>query len=191
MTHSSRGPGADGVLLPLPRLSGPGRRPPRSRAAPDGLSLAQLSNLLWAAFGSECHGSGGRVAASRRGGQALQIHVCLPEGCFRYDATEHALVLVSRHDGRAWAGWHGAGEAPSLAFAYVTNGGRADDDEETGRIPGDVPTVAGNVAARAAAAGLVARGEDWFHPGLATLLALRPTQRIALTQSVYVAQAVH
>jgi len=190
MTHSSRGPGADGVLLPLPRLGGPGRRPPRSRATTDGLSLAQLSNLLWAAFGSECHGSGGRVPGSRRCGQALQIHVCLPEGCFRYDATEHALVLVSRHDGRAWAGWHGAGEAPSLAFAYVT-AGASEHDEETGRSACDVPTVAAHVAAGAAAAGLVARGEDWFHPGLATLLALRPTQRIALTQSVFAGHAVH
>ena len=191
MTHSSRGPGADGVLLPLPRLGGPGRRPPRNRAAPDGLSLAQLSNLLWAAFGSECQRSGGRVAASRRGVQALQLHVCLPEGCFRYDATEHALVLVSRHDGRAWAGWHGAGAAPSLAFAYVTAVAGEDDDEEAGRIPRDVPMVAAHVAAGAAAAGLVARDEDWFHPGLATLLALRPTQRIALTQSVFAGHAVH
>jgi hypothetical protein len=51
--------------------------------------------------------------------------------------------------------------------------------------------VAAHVAAGAASAGLVARAEDWFHPGLATLLALRPAQRIALTQSVFAGHAVH
>jgi hypothetical protein len=124
--------------------------------------------------------------AGRRGARDVAAYVCLPHGCYRYDACDHALVLVSPRDARAWTGAEGIQPGSAIALVYVKDAvDEADTWEETGHIPGaDVATIAGKVAAGSAAAGLVARGEEWFHPQLEHLLGLRPRQRIALTQTI-------
>lgn len=182
-------PHAGESLLPLPQRptsAHPRRAGTPQRAASAAISLEQLSNLLWAGFGLDCRGSGGRPVAGRRGAREVEAYVCLPHGCYRYDACDHALVLASPHDARAWTGSGGIQQAAAIALVYVTDAADETDTwEETGRIPGaDVATIAGKVAASSAAAGLVARGEDWFHPQLEHLLGLRPRQRIALTQTI-------
>lgn len=182
-------PHPDGSLLPLPQRSGSVRTPrtamPRA-PAPAGISLEQVSNMLWAGFGLNRRGSGGRAVAGRRGAREVEAYVCLPDGCYRYDACDHALLLVSPRDARTWTGSRATQPDPALALVYVTDDvDEADTWEETGHIPGaDVATIAGKVAACSAASGLVARGEEWFHPQLAHLLGLRGRQRIALTQTV-------
>ena len=189
MPLSQSHPHTSELLLPLPQLSGPAHahKAEVARArAPHGLSLEQVSSMLWAGFGLNCHGSGGRAVAGRRGAREVEVYVCLPGGCYRYDPCDHALVLVCPRDARALTGSRGPGPGPAVALVYVTDSAdEADDWEETGHIAGaDVATIASNVAACSTAAGLVSRGEEWFHPQLALLLGLRPRQRIALTQTV-------
>lgn len=182
-------PHPDESLLPLPQRSGSARvRKSRTPGAGPsaGVSLEQVSSMLWAGFGLNCRGSGGRSVAGRRGAREVEAYVCLPDGCYRYDACDHALLLVSPHDARAWTGSGTTQPHPALALVYVTDAvDEADTCEETGHIPGaEVAAIAGKVAACSAASGLVARGEEWFHPQLAHLLRLRAGQRIALTQTV-------
>ncbi|MBK6004518.1 hypothetical protein JJB11_00320 [Ramlibacter ginsenosidimutans] len=189
MTQTQEHPHPDESLLPLPQRSGSARAPRTGTlraAAPTAISLEQVSNMLWAGFGLNRRGSGGRAVPSCRGVREVEAYVCLPDGCYRYDACDHALVLVSAHDARPWTGSRGTEPGPAIALVYVTGAGdEADTWEETGHIPGaDVATVAGKVAACSTASGLVARGEEWFHPQLAHLLGLRARQRIALTQTV-------
>jgi hypothetical protein len=189
MTRSQVHPHANELLLPPPQLSAPARARKAAAAGasgPHGFSLEQVSNMLWAGFALNCHGSGGRAVAGRRGACEVEVFVCLTDGCYRYDPGDHALVLVSPRDARAWTGSHRPQPGPAIALVYVTDGpDEADSWEETGHIAGaEVPTIAGNVAAYSTAAGLVVRGEEWFHPQLAHLLGLQPRRRIALTQTV-------
>lgn len=189
MTQGQPHSHGNAVPLPLPLMSGAARARKAGVARAPGahdLPLEEVSNMLWAGFGLNCHGSGGRAVAGRRGAREVEVYVCLSGGCYRYDACDHALVLVSRRDARAWTGARGPQAAPAVALVYVTDGpDDADGWEETGHLAGaEVATIGGNVAAYATAAGLVARGEEWFHPQLARLLGLRAGQRIALTQTV-------
>lgn len=189
MTERQAQPHGNELLLPLPQLFGAARARRSAAPAPagsHGLPLEHVSNMLWAGFGLDCHGSGGRAVAGRRGAREVEVYVCLPGGCYRYDACDHALMLVSPRDARAWTGARGPHPEPAVALVYVTDGhDDADGWEETGHIArADVATIAGNVAAYSTANRLVARGEEWFHPQLALLLGLRPRQRIAFTQTV-------
>lgn len=191
-TPSPSAPGD--VVLPLPRRAGPPREPRNTPQPARTLSLEQVSDLLWAGFGLNRHGSGGRAAIPARGWRALELYVCLPDGCYRYDARDHALLRVTPRDARAFAGWHGAGPPAALALVYVTD--RPDDErdawEETGHLAGaEVPAIAGNVAAHSARAGLSTRGEERFDPRLANLLGLDERQRIVLTQTIALRAAVH
>lgn len=189
MTQSQPQSQGKELLLPLPQLSAAARARRTalaSTAGSQGLSLEQVSNMLWTGFGLSCHGSGGRAVAGRRGAREMEVYVCLSGGCYRYDACDHALVQVSPGDARACTRAHGQQPGPALALVYVTDGAdEADTSEEIGHLAGaDIATIAGNVAAYSTAAGLVARREECFHPQLALLLGLRPRQRIALTQTV-------
>lgn len=189
MTQSQPHSHGKALLLPLPKKSGAARARQAAAGRPDGahgLSLEEVSNLLWTGFGLNCHGSGGRAVAGRRGGREVEAFVCLPVGCYRYDPCDHVLAPVSPRDGRTWTGWRGSRHAAAVTLVYVTDGPDDEDGwEETGHIAGaDVATIAGNVAAYSTAAGLVARAQECFHPQLAHLLGLRPRQRIALTQTV-------
>lgn len=116
------------IELPLPRR--PGRRagPPRAHrpaaTAPAAalrvpLTHAQLSELLWAAFGLSRRGSHGRGPLPLHDGVGLELFVCLPEGCYRYEPHEHALLPVTQRDARALASAPGSRVAPALALVAV------------------------------------------------------------------------
>jgi len=190
MTQAQEAAVSGNTLLPLPRLAGPARARKGSAGAErcaGCLPLEQVSNLLWAGFGLSCHGSGGRAAVPSRGWREVDVYVCLADGSYRYDARDHALILVAPNDLRRLAGRHGSAPAPALALVYVTDGPAEEDDawEETGRIAGaDASCIAGNVATYSAAAGFAARSESRCDPQLAAALGLRAPRRIALTQTV-------
>lgn len=181
-----------GSVLALPRFAGP---PPARAAAPAeggkalerSFSPEQISRLLWHALGLNRHGSGGRAAASSGRPQDLEIYVCLPDGGYRYDVPEHALYRVTPRDCRSMAGFHCGPATPALVLVYVDGGdaGEDSDCEESGRMPdADPATIAGNVAAYCAEAGLDARGGKWFTPQLASLFGLGPSRRVVLAQTV-------
>jgi len=161
-----------------------------------------LSNLLWAAFGVNREGGPfgqiGRTAASASNSQEIDLYVALPEGVYLYEAAGHRLTPVVAGDQRAALGRRGRGGGAATApvniifVADIAKFGKARLQEPGLRDPEvqkayyNVATglIAGNVYLFAAATGLAA----WFHncnkAGLATLLKLRPEQRVLFAQTV-------
>ncbi|MDR0893134.1 MAG: SagB/ThcOx family dehydrogenase [Mediterranea sp.] len=63
------------------------------------LSLADLSDLLWAADGVN-RPDGRRTAPSAMNKQDVDVYVVLPQGSYLYDAKQHQLNLVAEGDHR-------------------------------------------------------------------------------------------
>ncbi|MBO4304914.1 MAG: nitroreductase family protein [Lentisphaeria bacterium] len=66
------------------------------------LSLQQISDLLWAAFGVN-RKDGKRTAPTAVNAQELTIFVLLKKGTFRYDAEKNTLVEINKKDLRKLA----------------------------------------------------------------------------------------
>lgn len=182
---------AQAIPLPLPRSSR-AARVPREAAAPT-LSADQLSALLWNGFGLGRHGSGGRAAWSTRAPQPVETYLCAPDGCYRYEPSEHVLLPVSGQDARRLAVANPSAPLPALAVVYVTR--RDDDggpDEETGQLQAADPgAIAASVAASCARLGLPSQREAAFDVRLAALLGIDSPRRVALTQAIACAPRAH
>lgn len=95
------------VKLPKPNLNRSGavmkalsERQSTREYASKALSLADLSDLLWAANGINRSDSGKRTAPSAMNKQDVDVYVVLPEGTYLYDAKNHQLNLVAEGDHR-------------------------------------------------------------------------------------------
>ena len=95
------------VKLPKPNLNRAGtvmkalsERQSTREYASKALSLADLSDLLWAANGINRPESRKRTAPSALNKQDVDVYVILPEGSYVYDAKNHQLNLVSEGDHR-------------------------------------------------------------------------------------------
>lgn len=99
---------ADKVIkLPKPNLNRTGtvmkalsERHSTREYATKALSLADLSDLLWAANGINRSGEGKRTAPSALNKQDVDVYVIMPEGSYLYDAKRHQLNLVAEGDHR-------------------------------------------------------------------------------------------
>lgn len=99
---------ADKVIkLPKPNLNRSGavmkalsERQSTREYASKALSLADLSDLLWAANGINRNDSGKRTAPSAMNKQDVDVYVVLPEGTYLYDAKKHQLNQVAEGDHR-------------------------------------------------------------------------------------------
>ena len=97
---------SDTVVLPPPAMPAQAtleqalkkRRSTRSFLAEETLSLQTLSTLLWAAFGVNRPGSGGRTAPSAHNWREIEVFAVLGEGAYRYDPRAHRLLLVKGQD---------------------------------------------------------------------------------------------
>jgi len=155
---------------------------------PDPLPLARFSEILWAGFGINRPQTGGRTAPSAHDWQEITVFAALPEGTYRYDAREHRLQLVKSEDLRRWTGVQDFVAKAPLNLVYVADFARMHDAraEEQGFFVGaDAGCIAQNVYLYCAAIGLgtVVRGLI-DRRSLANVLGLRPTQRIALAQTI-------
>jgi SagB-type dehydrogenase family enzyme len=151
------------------------------------LTPAQLSGLLWAAYGLN-RSDGKRTAPSANNRQTIDIYVTLPEGAYLYNAKEHRLDLVVPGDHRAVAGRQPfVAEAP-LNLVYVADyskfGNTSDDDKllYSGAEAGFVSQNAYLFCASEGLATVVRAMID--RPALAKALKLRPDQKIVLAQTV-------
>lgn len=174
----------DAIPLPLPRRAAPGSEA-QAAAAAAGLSLAQISTLLWNVFGFSRHVHG-RVALPRRQQPELKVYALLPEGAFRYDAEEHRLVLVTPADLRALVGSRAAPPA-ALDLVYVSDRAPAREEawEECGILAqADADRIARHVADQCAAQGLAAAATRQVAARLHGALALPPGSQVALAQRV-------
>lgn len=166
------------------------------------LTLAQLSNLLWAACGVNRKegpfGTPGRTAASASNSQEIDLYVALESGVYLYEAVTHRLAPVAAGDLRALAmnSRQGLGSKAPVQLIYVVDlhrlthtvgfdePGLHDAEIQKSYYFVDTGIIAGNVYLFAAAHGLA----SWFHNCekqiLAKSLALRPEQRVLFAQSV-------
>ncbi len=167
------------------------------------LSIQQLSNLLWAAFGvnrkTGPFGTCGRTAGSASNSQEIEIFVALPDGVYRYDAIPHQLSPVATGDLRALAINKGqesiAANAP-VRLIYVVDldklihssgyqePGLKDPEIQKSYYFVDIGMIAENVALFAASMGLSA----WFHncqkEALAAQLKLPLDRRVLFAQTI-------
>lgn len=168
------------------------------------LTLAQLSNLLWVAFGVNRKvgpfGATGRTAASASNSQEIDVYVALEDATYLYDAVTHRLNPVAAGDMRP-AAINPPQRASLRSMAPVqliyvadvhrlthTTGfkepGLHDPEIQKSYYFVDCGMIGGNVYLVAAAHGLAA----WFHncdkATLTKSLALRPEQKVLFAQSV-------
>ena len=166
------------------------------------LTLAQLSNLLWAACGvnrkAGPFGAPGRTAASASNSQEIDLYVALESGVYLYDSVMHRLAPVAAGDLRMLAmnSRQGVGSKAPVQLIYVVDlhrlthtvgfdePGLHDAEIQKSYYFVDTGIIAGNVYLFAAAHGLA----SWFHncekQALAKSLALRPEQRVLFAHSV-------
>ena len=123
------------INLPKPNLNRTGgtvmkalseRHSTREYASKE-LSLADLSDLLWAANGVN-RPDGKRTAPSALNKQDVDIYVITSEGGYLYDAKEHRLTLVAEGDfrGKVAGGQSFVKEAP-LCLVLVSDVSRFGD----------------------------------------------------------------
>jgi len=168
------------------------------------LTMAQLSNLLWVAFGVNRtkgpDGAPGRTAASASNSQEIDLYVALEAGFYLYDGMTHRLNPVAAGDQRLSAinprQGSGFSTLAPVQLIYVADihrlthtighqePGLHDPEVQKSYYFVDAGLIAGNVYLFAAAHGLAA----WFHncdrPAVAMNIGLRPEQRVLFAQSV-------
>ncbi|MDH6306237.1 SagB-type dehydrogenase family enzyme [Parabacteroides sp. PF5-5] len=125
--------------------------------APEKLSRADLSNLLWATNGINRE-DGKRTAPSARNVQDVDVYVIMEEGAYLYDAKAHALNPLTPGDHRAAVakGQDFAATAP-LSIVLVTDLSRMSDNmSEWTKLMGavDVGIVCQNINIACAGMGL-------------------------------------
>jgi nitroreductase len=147
-----------------------------------------LSNLLWAANGINRPATGGRTAPSAMNQQEIDIYVATADGLYLFDARARQLRPVLNQDIRAMTGQQAYIQDAPVNLIFVA------DFARMARTPAeerDLYAAAGtgfisqNIYLYCASEGLatVVRG-GIDRTGLASIMKLRPEQRIILAQSV-------
>lgn len=195
MSHVELDLETDAFVLPAPVLPPDAtlvdalRQRASSRSfASDALPAEQVSALLWAAGGVNRPTVGGRTAPSAHNWREIDIFAVFAQGSYRYDAIDHRLDLVKAEDLRALTGTQDFVAHAPLNLVYVADFERAvpaTPEERQFLVGADAGCMAQNVYLCCASMGLatVVRGLV-DRQRLAAALGLRPTQRIALAQTI-------
>jgi nitroreductase len=190
---------AQDISLPAPMTSGgkplmdalSERQSSRSFSDKD-LSLQQLSDLLWAAWGINRPADARRTAPSSHNRQEMDVYVTLKSGLYLYDAGAQILKQIHDRDIRALTGTQDFPAAAPVNLVYVADLTKRGLSEEQAITDTDLLSswantgfMAQNVYLYCASAGLatviramVPRQE------LAAAMMLKPWQAIILAQTV-------
>jgi SagB-type dehydrogenase family enzyme len=155
---------------------------------PDELHLYMLSRLLWAAFGINRPGHGGRTAPSAQDAQEIAVYVALASGLYRYNPRADLLHPVLQEDLRAATGQQEYAANAPVNLIYVA---QLDPERDASRVEQqfyaalDTGHISQNVYLFCAAEGLaaVARGQ-LDRVALARRMKLQPGQEVILAHSV-------
>jgi nitroreductase len=85
------------------------------------LSLQQLSDMLWAAWGINREADGRRTAPSSHNSQEMDVYVTLKSGLYLYDARANALRQVNDTDIRALTGTQDFPATAPVNLVYVAD----------------------------------------------------------------------
>lgn len=94
------------------------------------LSLQDLSNLLWAAYGINRQETGGRTAPSAMNKQEIDLYVALQEGMFFYDAKGNMLKAVISKDLRSFTGTQPFVKDAPVNIVFVADQKRSGSQEQ-------------------------------------------------------------
>jgi nitroreductase len=163
------------------------RRSQRSFSAKP-LAPAQMSRLLWAAFGVNRPGEDGRTAPSWRGSKEIDVYVATSEGVSRYEPKSHTLVTHIPGDIRAQTGraeFPATAPAVLIYVADLTRMAKASSEDQKLYAHVDAALIAQNVYLFAASEGLatVMLG-NVDKEALARSLKLPDTQIVTFTQPI-------
>lgn len=126
------------VKLPKPNLNRTGtvmkalsERQSTREYASKALTLADLSDLLWAANGINRSDAGKRTAPSAMNKQDVDVYVILPEGSYLYDAKNHQLNLIAEGDYRgAVAGGQAFVKTAPVSLVLISDVSRFGDAQK-------------------------------------------------------------
>jgi len=183
------------VRLPLPRTGGGmplmealSTRKTVRRFSDRSLSLATISNLLWAGFGVNRPESGKRTAPTARDMREIDLYVALPQGLYLYDAEAHELRPEHSQDIRAITGKQRFTATVPLSLIYVADFDRMEDLEperkdfyatvDTGFISQNVYLFCASEKLATVVIGYLDRAQ------LSAAMKLRPQQKVILSQAV-------
>ena len=171
--------------IPLMQLLG--KRMSSREFSPEPLPVEVLSNLLWAAFGIN-RPDGKRTAPTASNRQEIEIYLAAANGLYLYDAKASLLKPVLTEDIRGMTGRQPFVKEAAVNLIYVA------DYSKMGTVTNEVKDlysaaatgfISENVYLYCASEGLatVVRAEI-DRPALASVMKLRPDQKIILVQSV-------
>lgn len=155
---------------------------------PEPLPLEVLSNLLWAAFGIN-RSDGRRTAPSASNRQEIDIYVAAAKGLYLYDSKKNLLNPILAEDIRGMTGTQSYVKQAAVNLVYVADYSKfGTAKEEANKIhlsAANTGFISQNVYLFCASEGLVTVVRDMIDkPALATLMKLRPDQKIVLAQSI-------
>lgn len=171
----------------MPLMEALSRRHSTRDFAPEPLPLPVLSNLLWAACGSN-RTDGGRTAPSALNAQEIDVFVALPTGAYRYDPAVHGLDLVAGSDLRRVTGYQDFVDEAPLDLILVADHTRmalvpAAQREAYAYVAAGA--IAQNVYLFAASSSLATVIRAWIdREAIADALGLSHDQQVLLSQTV-------
>jgi nitroreductase len=152
------------------------------------LTLTQLTNLLWAAYGVNRADEGKRTAPSAFNKQEVDVYILTKIGAYRYDAFNNKLIEVVKGDIRSIAGVQDFVGVAAANLVYVLNkeksGGKTDEEKV---LFGTICTgaIVQNVYLFCASEGLGCVSRASFdRDKLSNSIKLGSDQKIILTQTV-------
>jgi len=152
------------------------------------LKAATLGALLWAADGVNRPATGGRTAPSAHAFNEVDVYAVLSNGVYRYDASQHRLVLKHVSDARNLTGYQDFVGAAPVDLVYVVNTSRVLDMPKAQRDTFSAVTagaMAQNVSLYCASAGLGCVVRGWInHRLLSDALRLNEDELPILAQTV-------
>jgi nitroreductase len=151
------------------------------------LPVEVLSSMLWAAFGIN-RSDGKRTAPTASNRQEIDIYVATADGLYLYDAKTNLLNPILAEDIRGMTGRQPYVKEASVNLVYVADYskmGTAANEDKAFLSAAATGFISENVYLYCASEGLatVVRA-NIDRPALASLMKLRPDQKIILAQSV-------
>jgi SagB-type dehydrogenase family enzyme len=151
------------------------------------LPLDVISNLLWAASGVNRPQSGKRTAPTAANRQEIDIYLAMEKGLFLYDPTLNILSPIMAKDIRKDVGFQDFTQVAPVNLIYVADFSRmsGDEDNKIFYSATDTGFISQNVYLFCASEGLVTVVLGWVDkPALSTIMGLKESQRVILTQPV-------
>lgn len=151
------------------------------------LTLQQMSDMLWAAYGIN-RADGFRTVPSARTWNEFDIYIIKADGWYVYDPVKHSMAKMGSEDLREFAGTQDFVKSAPVNLVFVADFDRmanADDDFRKFYSAADAGFISQNVYLFCASEGLatIVRGQI-DKPKAKEVLKLRPNQYIILAQTV-------